>query len=111
MQSTSIQREEVLLEADKKIKYRGTARIRLQWLYFQSNELRKIDIENIKRLKVNLVKDCRRINIRNHVPAIINQSDLDDAIIASGLTSATLLSDSNERDYYLELKFPAGYHL
>ena len=109
MWHTLVQQEELLLEANKKIKYRGTVRVQLKWLHFQPGEPRDTDIENVQRLRTHFLKDCRRLDVRNHIPALIDESDLNDAIIASGLSQEILLS--NERDIYPELIFPTGYRL
>ena len=109
MPETRAQEEELRLEAEKSAQYRGTARIRLQWLHFRWNEPGEPDRENVERLKKAFMKDCRRLDARNHIPAIISQGDLDDAIRASGLSSGALLSNRNNG--YPELVFPPGYRL
>lgn len=109
MRQTRSQEEEVRLEAEKRVKYQGTARIRLEWLHFRWNEPRELDVKNVERLKSNFRKDCRRLDIHNHIPALINQQHLDAAIQASRISAGTLLS--NPLDGYPELVFPAGYQL
>ena len=46
-----------LFEAKKQVKYKGTARVRFEWLQFK--ESREFDKKNLKRLKANLCKNCR----------------------------------------------------
>lgn len=82
--------EELNLEAEKKVKYKGTARIRLEWLHFLSNG--ELDVKNIARLKANFRKDCRRLDVKNHIPALIDQRQLDAAFQASAIPAGTLLS-------------------
>ena len=103
------QEEELRLETEKSLKYRGVARIRLQWLHFRWNEPGEPDIKNVERLKKAIEKDCRRLDARNHIVAIISQGDLDDAIRASRLSNGALLS--NKGNDYAELVFPPGYRL
>ena len=52
---------------------------------------------------------CHRLEWENHIPAIIEESQLDDAIVASNISPNRL--QSNLGDDYPELKFPAGYQL
>ena len=49
MQRTRAQEEEFRGEAERKVKYRGTARIRLEWLHLRGNEPRELDRKNVKR--------------------------------------------------------------
>ena len=101
---THVQAEE-LLEAEKQVKYRGTARVRLERLLFK--ESRELDRKNVERLKANFRKDCRRLDTRNHIPALIDQQLLDAAIRASEISAEMLMSNPR----FPELNFPAGYYL
>ena len=53
MWTTQIRDEESKIEAEKRVKYMGTARIRLKWLHFQWNQSRELDCRNVERLKVD----------------------------------------------------------
>ncbi|KAF2195725.1 hypothetical protein K469DRAFT_544903, partial [Zopfia rhizophila CBS 207.26] len=65
------------LAAEKSIKYRGIASIKLEVLHFVYEE----DEENVSRLKKLFRKNgCDRLDIRNYVPTIINQQLLDAVI-------------------------------
>lgn len=101
--------EDFRLEAEKQVKYKGTARIRLECLHFPWNEPRELDRKNVERLKSNFLKDCRRLDVRNHIPAIINQQLLDSATNESSISAEDLLSNSSGS--YPELVFPAGFQL
>ncbi|KAH7111262.1 hypothetical protein B0J11DRAFT_598641 [Dendryphion nanum] len=97
--------------AERSIKYRGTASIKLNVLHFPCEESRQLDEKNVERLR-NLFREeggCRRLDLRNHVPAIISQSQLDAAMAASRISAGQLLEDA--RDGYPELDFPPGYRL
>jgi Protein of unknown function (DUF3723) len=109
MWRTQTHEEELRLEGEKRVKYKGTARIGLEWLHFQRNEPSEPDDKNIERLKSIFKNDCRRLELRNHIPAIIDQQDLDVALLDSRILSAELLS--TPQDGYPELVFPAGYRL
>jgi hypothetical protein len=81
--------QELRLEADRFVKYRGTARVRLDVLDFKWNEPRELSRKNVERIKEIFGGDKRsygnicRLDPQNHVPAVVEQSDLDDAILAS----------------------------
>lgn len=109
MQSAQALEEESKTEKEKGIKYRGTARIKLNWLHFQWNESRELNKKNVQDLISCFQKDCRRLDIRNHIPAIINQQDLDSALRVSGTLEGVL--PTNLQHEYPELDFWAGYQL
>ena len=67
---------------------------------------RGLDVKNIERLKANFREDCCRLDIHDHIPALIHKQDLDAAMRASGI-SANMLFDNS----YPELSFPVGYKL
>ncbi|KAH7111054.1 hypothetical protein B0J11DRAFT_473541 [Dendryphion nanum] len=97
--------------AERSIKYRGTASIKLNVLHFPCEESRQLDEKNVERLR-NLFREeggCRRLDLRNHVPAIISQSQLNAAMAASRISAGQLLEDA--RDGYPKLDFPPGYRL
>ncbi|KAH8799663.1 hypothetical protein F5884DRAFT_113249 [Xylogone sp. PMI_703] len=98
-------------EAEKSINYRGTASIKLEVLYFLCVESREPDKKNVERLKSLFRGEggCRRLDLRNHIPAVISESELEAAIAASKISSERLLEDGH--DGYPELNFPPGYQL
>ncbi|KAH9204899.1 hypothetical protein DL95DRAFT_106948 [Leptodontidium sp. 2 PMI_412] len=89
MHRSQFSERELRLEAERNVKYRGTARVRLEALHFQWNEPRELSRKNVERLKEIFGGDkrsCENIRLldpRNHIPAVIEQSVLDDAILAS----------------------------
>lgn len=101
--------EESRLEAEKERKYKGTARVRLKWLHFRWNEPGELDDTNVERLKSIFRKECRRLDIRNHICAVVDQQHLDAAILVSGISAGALLAKPESG--YPELVFPAGYQL
>ncbi|KAK0511088.1 hypothetical protein JMJ35_006640 [Cladonia borealis] len=72
MPLTRAKEEESKIEAGRTAEYRGTVRIRLEWLHFREEDSTKLDRENIERLKAVFRKDCRRADIKNPVPAVID---------------------------------------
>jgi len=100
MEQTQDLEEESKLENEKVIKYMRTARIKLEWLHFQK---RKLDFKHIQELKSCFHKDCRRLDVRNHVLVIIDQQHLDAALRLFGISEVELPKSS--RYEFLELSF------
>jgi len=49
--------EELRLETEKEIKYKGTARIRLKWLHFRWNEPGKLDVTNLREIEMDKISN------------------------------------------------------
>ena len=91
------------LKAERRVKYRGTARIGLEWLHFHSEKRRELDRRNVERLKTIIRKDCRRLDVHNHIQALVEQEHLD---VALRISRVELLSHPPP-----ELVFPPSYQL
>ena len=102
---------DIKLAVARKAQYRGTARIKLEFLAFERDRPRELDVKNLERLKTILSKDCRRLELFNHIPALIKQEDLDLAIRLSGIPAEDLLLGPSQNNRYPELVFPPGYRL
>lgn len=110
MLQSGVQDQIAKLEAERRIKLRGAARIRLESLHFQSNEPGQADRKNVERLKSCFQSEgCDRQNPRYHVPAIIDQQQLDFIIQSSGTSHEALLS--NPQTGRPELNLPADFQL
>ena len=94
------------LEKEKAAKNIGTARIRLEWLYFREKQL---DEKHVETLQLRFQKDCQRLPARNHIPAVINQQHLDSALQISGIKDG--LVRTNSQNEFPELSFWTGYQL
>ena len=111
MRQARVREEEVRLEAEKRFKFKGTARIRLEQLCFPWNDAKDLNEKNVDRLKAIFQQDgCRRLEVQHHVPAIIDEGRLDAAITAAGISPRTLVSPATA-DGYPELVFPNGHQL
>lgn len=111
MQRSQFEEQERKLAAERSIKYRGTASVKIDVLDFSAVQPKDPDEQNITRLK-GLFREanaCDRWNISNHVPAIIDQRDLTIALADSGVSAERLLAGPH--DGYPELDFPIGYRL
>jgi len=102
--------QERRLAAELGTKFRGSASVNIDVLHFPFTELREEDEKNTQRLKKMFRKEngCRDWEIFNHIPAVIDQHELDDALARSGVSSEQLL---RARDGHLELDFRAGFRL
>ena len=110
MASTYIRYEDSDLEKERRLKFRGTVRIRLEALTFLWNEPRELDTKNVDYLKSCFQKDsCYRLIPQNHVPAIIDEDCFTSTILASGLSKRDLLSQ--QAAGIPELVLPDGFQL
>ncbi len=101
--------EESRLEAKKELKYKETTRVRLKWLHFRWNESEKLDDTNVKRLKSIFRKECRWLDIHNHICAVVDQQHLNAAILISEISVKALLTKSKSE--YSKLVFSIDYQL
>ena len=102
--------EDAKLEAEARRTYRGSARISLDVLYFQSDEHRDLDRKQIDYLKDCFQKDkCRRLEKRNHIKAAVDQPSLKAALRSSDVLARELLT--NEPNGCPKLSFPVGFKL
>ena len=99
------------VQAERYVKYRGTARVGLEALHFQWGEQRELSRKNVERLKemFRRIDDVDRLEPRNHIPAVVEQSDLDRATLASAISAETLLN--NPGNDPPTLKFPPLFRL
>lgn len=78
MQRTQVQDQEENLEREKRIKYKGSARIRLEHFDFSKDEPGVLNESVVKNL-VSVFKGegCFHQDSRYHVPAVIDREQLD----------------------------------
>jgi hypothetical protein len=110
MRQALAQAEDLRLEKERRLKYQGTAQVRLEVLSFRWDQPRELDLKHVGHLVECFRKDtCRRLPARNHISAVIERAHLDAAVQASRISYADLLS--KQPDGYAELVFPDGYQL
>ena len=99
------------IAAERILKLRGAARVKIEVLYFPHDPKNSRDVDDKHAEKLTtLLKAGNEQDIsqfRSRVPAIIDQHQLEDAIAASGISAERLL-DPRECP---ELDFPAGFQL
>lgn len=93
------------MAAERKAKYKGAASIKIQVLHFQHKQ----DKQNVKNLEKLFRTGYDRLDVRNHIPAIIDQQSLNAALEKSGTSADALLGGAH--DSYVELDFPPGFQL
>lgn len=107
MDQSQAQIEDIRLEGERRLKYKGTARISLDVLCFCWEQLCKKYNKRIKILERYFEREgCHRLRLLNHVAAIINPSDLDAAMRRSGVTVLT-----NTEPAFSKVVFPDGFQL
>ena len=110
MQRTQVQDQEETLEREKRIKYKGTARIRLEHFDFSKDEPGMLNKSVVKKLvSIFEAEGCFHRDSRYHVPAVIDRERLDPALHSSGFASDLLLG--NAQTEAPELQFPLGFRL
>jgi hypothetical protein len=98
------------LEVERRHTFKGSARISLDVLSFQPRKHRDIDRKHIEYLKRCFRQDeCRRLEVRNHVEAEIDQQMLDNILHDCRVTAQELLT--NRPNGYPWLSFPEGFQL
>ncbi len=110
MRRSQVQDQEKRLEREKRDKYLGSARVDLERLDFSCDGLGAVDVANVKWLvSVFERQGCFPDGSRYHIPAIINQQQLQQAVQSSRISSDALLDQTHrERP---ELQFPPGFRL
>ncbi|KAH3547517.1 hypothetical protein KXW20_005957 [Aspergillus fumigatus] len=85
------------LATERQLKYQGTAKINLTEISLHPSVDRTIDQKNVQRLCHIFLKDgCQRLDIRNHVTAIVSRRHLTRACHDAGLTPEELKSAGEE---------------
>ena len=94
MRQFSFPEQELRIETERCVQYRGTARVRLEALHF--HDQRQLSRKNVDRLKnVFEIDEVRRLEPRNHIPAVVDRLDLNLAIRASNIEPECLLTNED----------------
>ncbi|CAD6446248.1 f68f9563-ded7-4069-bc2f-2a3b06713e93 [Sclerotinia trifoliorum] len=110
MYRSRLTKDELKLEAERHLKYRGIACVRLENLHFPSEDSRELNQENVERLKELFQKDItRRLDPKNRIAAEINEIDLNEAIRTSNTSAELLMNIHDENPPFLI--FPSNYQL
>ena len=110
MQRTQVQDQEESLQREKRIKYKGSARIRLEHINFSKDELEVLDKFIVKNLILIFEeKDCFQQDSRHHVLVVIDREQLNLALHTSEISFNLLLD--NAQTEWSELRFSFDFRL
>ena len=93
MRQTRLAEIERRLAEEKRVKYQGSARIRIEDLHFPLGQSREADDHTVARLRTLFAGEngCRDRDPRNHVVALIEKQYLDLAIADANISPDQLL--------------------
>ena len=90
MRQTLFTKEEVQLATERRLKYLGAAKVNIYQIQFDPPLPQDLDPKNLDWLHEVFQKNrCRRLDVDNHVPAIVSQQDLANVPQQSLLTNDT----------------------
>lgn len=80
------------------LKYQGSAKININQMVPHPAVSQHIDTKNVERLREIFDKEgCRRLDIYNHVSAVVSRQHLREALQAAGVNTTDLLTDQPSR--------------
>jgi hypothetical protein len=92
------------LTTERSSKYQETAKINLNQIVFHPSLSRDFDLKNVERLCEIFGKNgCQRLDIRNHVTAVVSKRHLEIALHAARVETQALMTNSS--DQYSHLQF------
>ncbi|KAJ5215343.1 uncharacterized protein N7498_001750 [Penicillium cinerascens] len=98
---------ELRVTTERNRKYRGTARINLKQIFLHPSICRSLDPRNVDRLCEIFSKEgCRRLEVANHVTAVVSNDNLNAALQKAGVSAALLMSGTPDK--YPLLPFSSG---
>jgi hypothetical protein len=110
MRQKRAQQEDARIESERRLKFRGAARISLDPLQLSNEEYEELDWENVQRLKDAYQEEgCRREAENHRILVLIDRSDLNTALEISGIPAASLLTP--RQGDYPELQLRANLRL
>ncbi|GFF96384.1 hypothetical protein IFM53868_08512 [Aspergillus udagawae] len=98
---------ELQLTRERSLKYKGTAKVYINQIVTHPSISRGLDPKNVDRLCKIFGRDrCRRLDVRNHVTAVVSRQHLEMALASAGVSTIALMT--NPPDRYPLLEFPVG---
>lgn len=95
------------LTRERNSKYQGTAKINLNRIVSHPSISRELDLQNVERLCTIFSRDgCRRLDVRNHITAVVSRQHLSDALHSARVSRQSLMTNSTGRPPHLQ--FPTG---
>ena len=108
MLSVQFVEQERRLARERTFKRQGTASVDIEVLEFPYEETENAEEKDVERIKKLFREqgEVDRLDFRNHIPAIISQQGLADAMTASGVSAERMITDSGETYPKLDLPYP-----
>lgn len=98
---------ELRLITERSRKYQGTAKINISQIAPHPSVFHHLDANNVERLCEIFDKEgCRRLDVCNHVTAVVSRRHLLDALRAARVIEADMTT--NQPNRYPHLQFSAG---
>jgi hypothetical protein len=86
--------EELRLATERRVKYIGAAKVSINQIQFEPPLPRDLDPKNLDRLRNVFRKNgCHRLDVNNHVPAVVSQQDLTNVLRKANITRQSLLTN------------------
>lgn len=99
--------EEIQLVTERRLKYLGAAKVNIYQIQFEPPLPRDLDPKNLNRLREVFRKNrCRRLDVDNHVPAVVSPQVLAEALRKANVPQQSLLT--NEPHQSPQLGFAVG---
>ena len=90
------------LVTERCLKYQGTARVNLDQIDIHPKQSKDLDERNVERLcGVFRQEGCRRLEVQNHVLAVVSREHLEIALRNAQITVGSLLTNSPDTFPYL----------
>lgn len=108
MQRAPFTEEEVRLATERRLKYLGAAKISIYQIQFDPPLPRGLDRKNLDRLcEIFRKNHYRRLDVDNHIPAIVSRQDLATALRKKNIPQRSLLTNNPHQSPQLE--FATGH--
>ncbi|KAJ5808839.1 hypothetical protein N7474_010108, partial [Penicillium riverlandense] len=86
---------EIHLATERSLKYQGTAKIRLDKIYFDARYARQLDRQNVERLRRIFGEEgCQNLALQHRIPAIVSSNHLKSALQEANVNASALLAKS-----------------
>lgn len=99
--------EELQLASERRLKYIGAVKVSISQISFDPPLPRNLDSKNLDRLRGVFRKNrCRRLDVDNHVPAIVSPHNLAGALRKANVSRHSLLTTDSST--LPRIDFPEG---
>src|SRR5690348_10462820 len=79
MQRSLFTETELRLATERQLKFQGTAKVNIDQIHFHSDLPKELDLKQLDVLRQDFQNNCLRLDIQNHVTAIISRQHLETA--------------------------------